>query len=353
MHNIYVLHDGKNTKVGISADVDKRLLTYDTHNARYSVYATLQAPKDVAKLVEKSVKKRYADRRSGRSLEWFSVPPAAVLACVRTELAKCHAPLPAQNRLHQHTPLTYRAEKAKYEAQKELPEKGDIQGAVDARYSASKVMLSEFARVFALGLARHELPEGTIIADDGTPCYQNSSAGLALNCHRYGVEDGIGLRTGGRYYNIVHTENGTPVAFCSAIAFEDWSYKFSGNMQKIRETLSCAGFQCCLHNSWAAFRDSYLVISQKRDQADRLKFWDRSFKKFTIENSARLSAEGIDAKVIADITRDGSFPLEIKTHRDLSEYFDWIGGADREFSKGAHALLSVWATEQARGDDLF
>ncbi len=184
--HIYILTDGVNTKIGITTDFDKRMSSYNTHNANVQVFKHYPCDIGEAKRIETIIKGACKDLIVGQGKEWFSLSPEAIDRYVSAMLEKplANPILPSMHGVR----LTSEAYELKDTINKLLNDK-NIEERKKAE--AKKDELAElFGTSFGLGFAEHKLPPAnTIVSKDYTAVdFQHCANPRASNAVRKAIE---------------------------------------------------------------------------------------------------------------------------------------------------------------------
>lgn len=328
---LYLLTDGTNTKVGITTDFEKRMSTYHTHNANIVVVKNYLCESiEEAKRVETAIKQVFKGYLAGKSKEWFTVGHDVVGRYINVFLEKPveQTVLPSMHGMN----LTDDA----------LDLKEKILDLIDApktghdqltRLNALQEQFSElFANRFGLGIPEHKLPVDKVLTKD-PPCVdiqycsdpqQSAEIRRAIrqNFVRFPHDDHVR-----RYFHLGRLSSGYYVAFCSAEASMPYLPAIGDTkvIDEMKDTAEAFGWHISLHHGWSWWYPDQtgLVLYQPKTRiTDKLRAWDRSFRKWVIERQALLELEKVDnrddlKKVIFDTANDSTFPLDVSSFDEL------------------------------------
>jgi hypothetical protein len=159
---IYILTDGINTKIGITVDFDRRMSSYNTHNANIQLVKTYPCDIEEARKVEAAIKAIFKGDLSSKSKEWFSVAPDTVDRFVSILLEKPfkNAVLPSGHGVR----LTSTADELQQTILRQIESK-DIQER-RKQYATKEVLAEHFASCFSLGVPEYKLPNESIVFKD-------------------------------------------------------------------------------------------------------------------------------------------------------------------------------------------
>lgn len=346
--HIYILTDGGNTKIGITTDFDKRMASYNTHNANIQLVKTYPCAIEEARKIESAIKHIFKNELSGKSREWFSVNPETVERYVSTLLEKpSEAPiLPSMHGVK----LTERAGSLKEEILT-LVEHRDVKQRKKA--NAKKEELAElFATRFRLGIPEHKLPDYVLVKDnacvDIQHCISPSEsqkvrASIKSNRISMPYDDHVW-----RFFHLVKLATGYFVAICTARVSMPYleAISKSENIQEMVGLAEELGWYCTIHNDWSwHYPDkSGLVLYQpKTPVSTKLRLWDNSFRKWLIEKQELLKLERFDIKddlekAIEDAAHDNTFPLDVNSYQELcNKYLEPFFGITN-YEENAHWL---------------
>lgn len=183
---IYVLTDGKNTKIGItSRTIEKRLLAYQTHNASAQLVRYFNfSDKETALRIESAVKAFFRPFRAGTGQEWFSTSAAEIVEFISKldhHLSQQIIDSPISISFH-HAPVSDAAYDALNSIRKLLQtmeelRKPNAKTGLELE-NLRNIVYSEFARTFKLGISRADLEnnQSAIIAKIEQPTADIKSA---------------------------------------------------------------------------------------------------------------------------------------------------------------------------------
>lgn len=362
--HIYILTDGINTKIGITTDFNKRMSTYNTHNANIQLIKSYPCDIEEAKRIETAIKYVFKGSLSGKSKEWFSVSPETVDRYVSTLLEKPlkTAFLPSMHGIS----LTEKAYNLKEEIVK-LVEHANIEQR--RKVDAKKEELAElFATCFGLGMPEHKLPpqEMVVVKDNAgvdtrhcTPAVQSQKVRQAVRSNRIAMphDDHVW-----RYFHLVKLGTGCFVAVCTARVSMPYLKAISKDeeIQAIVELANEFGWYCTIHNDWSWHypdKSALILYQPKTPVSNLLRLWDNSFRKWLIERQELLKLERFDnkedlVKVIEDTAHDNTFPLDVISYRELCDkYFRPFWGvahneeSDHWTRPAYEFLMSKWKAD--------
>jgi hypothetical protein len=93
--HIYIIQDGRNSKIGITSDLKKRIDSYKTHNPNFLLFRAFETNAANAKRIERAIIAAFKDKAVGEGKEWFAVAPETVERCVLAFMpadAEAHPP---------------------------------------------------------------------------------------------------------------------------------------------------------------------------------------------------------------------------------------------------------------------
>lgn len=322
---IYILSDGVNSKIGITSSLKKRMDAYATHNPTAKLFKTYSCLAAEAKQIEQTVKVLYKAQRSARSREWFEISPFALDTCVAS-LVKSHIKTEQKT-----SPLLHGAN---------IPDR--VFEALDAIKNAKtyedrlplvRKVAENFANTFNLGTPAHLLPENVVVEDCLTSdlkycdrlspvvreAIQTNHYELPFDDHKW------------RFYSLSTLSSGHIVAFCTTRV--SMPYLGSGSDTKGRaeiiQSAKSMGWEVTFHPhwSWHSPGNTDLIAYQAKSPIhEKLAAFDKSFRKWVIENKSRLENGDYEdreslLKHISDIVNDDSFPLDVTSFEDLYEEY--------------------------------
>ncbi len=331
--NIYILTDGKNTKIGITSAFDKRMSSYKTHNANAKLFKSYPCDIDEAKRIEIAIKHAFKESRASESKEWFSVSPETIDRYVST-LLESHLNLAGTFLPSMHgIRLTPKA----YELKEEITRLREHRDKTERnKVHVKKEELAElFAACFGLGLPQHKLAtESVVVKDDMVvdmrhckPPDQSRAVLKAVwsNHTHFPGDDHVW-----RYFHLVKLGSGHFVAICTArVSMPYLAAVKDENKRKIVDFANELGLYCTFHNdwSWHCPDETALILYQpKTPVADLIKLWDNSFRKWVIARQELLKLERFDdmeslEKVIEDTVHSNSFPLDVESYAGLCQKY--------------------------------
>ena len=354
---IYILVDGKNTKIGVTSALEKRMSTYATHNVNIQEYKKYLCAIDEAKRVEVAIKQIFKSQLTGRSTEWFAVSPEVVDRYVSTLLEKPIATnvLPSMHGVR----LTDEAAKLKEEITKAVTNKNSKSEAIRTK----KQELAElFSNRFSLGIPEHKLPEDIVVKDglcvDIRHCAHPDKSEIVRKAIRHYIQmphdDHVW-----RYFHLVRLDSGFYVAICTAQVSMPYLEAISkeGAKQEMVDTANELGWYCTFHNDWSWHhpnKTGLALYQPKTAIHTTIKLWENSFRKWIIERKKMLEYEPFPNKkeldyLLKDITQDTSFPLDINSYQDFySEYFCRFFGEYPHWQENAFTyLITKWKSAAA------
>ena len=333
--HLYLLTDGGNTKIGITTDFEKRISTYHTHNANIEVVKDYLCESiEEAKRVETAIKQIFKQDLAGKSKEWFTVIPAIVDRYINVLLEKpvVHTVLPSMHGVN----LTDNAQELKEKILSliQIPKKSHKQQ--DEQTTLNEQFSELFANKFHLGIPKHKLPIDKILIRDNS-CVDTQhcndpqqSAGVRQairnNFVRFPHNDHVSL-----YFHLGKLGSGYYVAFCSALVSMPYLPTIGDpkSIDEMRDAAEMCGWHVTIHHDWSWYypnQTGLILYQPKTAISDKLRLWDRSFRKWVIERKALLELEKFDGrdtlqKVIFDTVHDNTFPLDVQSFVDLYQRY--------------------------------
>lgn len=317
---IYILTDGTNTKIGKTISFDKRMASYNTHNANAQLVKKYPCSEEDATRIEALIKNIFKDKLAGKGKEWFSVPPSDIDRYVSTLLFK---PTTSDIKPSNHgVKLTQEAFRLKDE----------ILSALADRVSVAKKkeqLATLFANMFHLGIPEHKLPIEAIQIKDGINADLNH-CDLRSNLVRNSViNNHIQMPfdvDNYRFFHLYKLPTGYYIAFCSAMVSMPYIEMLSDeNQEKIFEAASTVGWQSTIHNDWSwqdPNKTGLILYQPKTPISEKVDSFEKSFRRWVIENQVILQQEKFVnkerlKKVIEHIAYDNTFPFEVKSFEEL------------------------------------
>lgn len=372
---IYILTDGTNTKIGKTISFDKRMSSYNTHNANVQLVKKYPCSEDEATRVETFIKNLFKEQLVGKGKEWFSVPSDEIDRYVSSLLFK---PATSDIKPANHgVKLTEEAFKLKEEILSGLSGSGrnenDIDRARDLRNAylsyidanndvSAKAVKKEyedvsnkiskayydsitskkeqlatlFATKFQLGIPEHKLPVDDIQIKDGmgvdlnhcdmesslvSKSVKNNRVEMPFDDHCY------------RFFHLYKLPTGYYVAFCSAVVSMPYIQELKeDNQEKIFEASREVGWHSTIHNDWSWHspdKTGLVLYQPKTSISQKVELFDKSFRRWVIENQVVLQQEKFGnkewlKKVIEDISYDNGFPLDVSSFEELCDKYLYV-----------------------------
>lgn len=397
--HIYIIQDGRNSKIGITTDLKKRIDSYKTHNPNFLLFRAFETDAANAKRIERAIITAFKDEAVGEGKEWFAVAPETVERCVL-------AFMPSDTEAHppsaHEIPLTGEAWRTLTELRAALdaagskvgndeahqlwklrtdwnerfggdPAKAGTVGAkkaraeideLDARVSvrsnairAGKNRLAElFSDAARLGLPSHRVPEGAVrtggLGVDWRHCDPASESVRKI------VREGLRLPLDDhteRHFHLSRLASGSWAAICTARVSQPWLQQLEHSeawdlMSSVADDL---GWICSTHDDWSWHdpgRTGLILWQPRTPVRTLLEQWDGSFRKWVVERRKALLMEAKGhkdfAKVIDDLCGDETFPLAVRDWDELVEtYFDryWEFEMPGRFKAAYQVLWMKWA----------
>lgn len=351
--NLYILTDGTQTKIGITADMNKRMQTYHTHNPRFHLYAKRQCDEDTAKNVEMAVRTFFRNRRSSVSREWFDVPAAHVAAITDSLFYKSVDV--CSDRLKHFIPLTERASNL-----------FDFEhGSNRWTYDEYRTFFGEMGESLGIGTRREDIPDNCIHISKFLPDIDHapretvwwSEAPLFSDPVRQVIKDNIfdfdgfdSVKRKYTFYALVPLSTGYSVAIPTAMSVNIWKAALRLSESERKEWLRVRGLESFRHDNWNHYcgdECAVFIIRRKTPIEITVSQFNNSLRKWVIENSKSLSHLA-DEKVIEDICFDSAFPLNVTSADALVDrYFaplNYVGYCeDRESVRKIYTpLFNAW-----------
>ena len=403
--HIYIITDGRNTKIGITTDLDKRVASYKTHNPNFRLFRTFEAdPKD-AKRIEKVIIGAFKDDAVGEGKEWFAVGPETVERYVSVLMFKSAEAevLPSMHDI----PLTSKACVLQEAICKDIEDVGCKGVADDARRlwglrqefgerfgpnsgktdspaahkikteidalsakleeldreaRSKKERLSElFADRIGLGMPSPKISEGTIrvggMSVNWEHCDPDSEIvrSAVRGSFRMPLDDHAE-----QFFHMSRLASGHWAALGTARVSMPYLPKLASReaWEKISAAAESMGWRCSIHDewSWHSPGETGLVLYQRKTPVRAyLDQWEGSFRKWAVERSKALimDAKGDKAfaKVLEDLAYDSTFPLTVRSWDELLEtYFDryWKFEMSDELKDAYRSLLEKWLSQSKR-----
>lgn len=394
--HIYILTDGKNTKIGKTISLDKRMASYNTHNANVQLVKNYPCSEEDATRIEALIKIIFKDKLVGKGKEWFSVPSSDIDRYVSTLLFK---PTTSDIKPSNHgVKLTLEAFRLKDEilsaladgrkydkdrqrasdlrnayyaysdendslraeaTKKEYEEISKELKAYDVSVANKKELLATlFANMFHLGIPEHKLPIDAIQIKDGINADLNHCdlrsdlvRNSVINNHIQMPFDDHNYR----FFHLYKLPTGYYIAFCSATVSMPYIEALSDESQeKVFEAASTVGWQSTIHNDWSWHypdRTGLILYQPKTSISEKIGAFEKSFRRWVIENQVILRQGKFNnkewlKKVIEDISHDNTFPFDVSSFEELcskylSVFFDITPNEDdgSVWQKSAYNLL--------------
>lgn len=397
--HIYIIQDGRNSKIGITSDLKKRIDSYKTHNPNFLLFRAFEINAPTAKRIESAIVVAFKDKAVGEGKEWFAVAPETMEKCVlafilpdegnilppsaheipltndaRQALADIHEALSASgskegnDEAHRLWKLrmdwneqfgSAPSEAGSAGARKAKAEIDALDAKVTARSDAVRNGKDRLAELFAdaarLGLPTHRVPDGTVrtggLGVDWQHCAPGSEA------VRQAVRGGFRLPLDDhteRYFNLSLLASRSWVALCTARVSQPWlpQLEDAEAWERMASAAEDLGWICSVHDewSWHAPGETGLILWQpKTPVRTLLERWDNSFRKWVVERRKTLLMEAKGdkdfRKVIDDLAGDETFPLAVRDWDDLVEtYFDryWKFEMPDRFKAVYRVLWEKW-----------
>lgn len=319
--HLYIIADGGSTKIGISSNLERRLPAYKTHNPNYGEpYKVYPCSETDARRVESAIKSIFKDKLTGSGKEWFAVTAEEINRYVCALLDK--ATLPALPPALHGVQLT---DEAATLIQK-------ISNAITARdrdlNSLHERFAEIFAKAFSLGLPLHKLPNDLLfretvfvdLAHSAGPESQLVTAAVTRTPSEPYSEHVWG------FYHLLKLASGHNIAVCTAKVSMPYLPKMHRDAE--RDVFSYAtelGLHATFHPEWSWHypnKTALILYQPKTPVAEKLRQWDKSFRKWVIERQGVLRFENYSnqlalANAIEDIRDDRSFPLDVQSYEEL------------------------------------
>ncbi len=397
--HIYIIQDGRNSKIGITSDLKKRINSYKTHNPNFQLFRAFETDAANAKRIERAIIAAFRDEAVGEGKEWFAVAPETVERCVlafmlsdaeahppsaheipltseaRRTLTEIRAALDAagskagNDEAHrlwkQRTDWNERfgddsAKAGSAVAKKAKAEIDELDARVSVRSDAIRASQNRLAVLFAdavrLGLPSHRVPEGAVrtggLGVDWLHCDPASDSVRKI------VREGLRLPLDDhteRYFHMSRLASGSWAAICTARVSQPWQQhlEHSEAWERMSSVADDLGWICSTHDDWSWHdpgRTGLILWQPRTPVRTLLEQWDGSFRKWVVERRKALLMEAKGhkdfAKVIDDLSGDGTFPLAVRDWDELLEtYFDryWEFEMPDRFKAAYQVLWMKWA----------
>lgn len=372
---IYILTDGTNTKIGKTISFDKRMSSYNTHNANVQLVKKYPCSEDEATRVETFIKNLFKNQLVGKGKEWFSVSSGEIDRYVSSLLFK---PTISDIKPANHgVKLTEEAFKLKEEIlsgfsgsarnEKDIDKARDLRSAYysyldanndtyakeakkqyeDVSNKISKAyydsitckkeqLATLFATKFQLGIPEHKLPVDEIQIKDGMgvdlkhcdmestlvfKSVKNTRVEMPFSDHCY------------RFFHLYKLPTGYYVAFCSAIVSMPYIEELKEeNKEEIFDAAKQVGWYSTIHNDWSWHspdKTGLVLYQPKTSISHKVELFEKSFRRWVIENQVVLQQEKFGdkewlKKVIEDIAYDNGFPLDVGSFEELSDKYLYV-----------------------------
>lgn len=344
---LYIIESGANCKIGVTANLDRRLTGFATHNPDFRVAHTLTLPDEqTARRVETAVRKQLSSSQVGEGREWFAVPTQTMLGAVLQAL--CPIP-PAASIGLQHVELTDRAHVLREQlAASPTPE-------------LRATFAQHFAEVFGVGVHRSVIdmlePRPRRIGPG-----VDHSAAIAGQCHvnadRRSV-DFPGQDHVQYFYDLLPLAGGSHVAYCTAVASMPYRDRGTGLLPELQRSIAYAagiGWTCTVHPEWTwRHPETRLVLYQRSQSRAQLRLqWEHSLQKWLNEHEKWVESDLMRigmlpyATWVSDIAMDQHLPLDVTTEQAFMERY-WepfvvrtFDKTDLEIRSAIKALITLW-----------
>lgn len=226
-------------------------------------------------------------------------------------------------------------------------------------YALRQACADEFAKTFSLG--RLEDKDDKNVARrwkagiDHGACLPNW--GAIVNFTRGGSVDFLDTAHRRRFYQAMSLANGKVVEYESAMV----SIPYVDDTGIPREHEAAAklagrlGWTCSVYSEWSWYtsgRTALVLFKRSTPHEAMLKAWEHSFKRWLVENRARLlkSAGATRRKVIEDILDNQHLPMDVADFEDCRERYlkEFAPHLLYEHDQGMvlKRLMEKWAHEQ-------
>ncbi len=328
--HIYILTDGVNTKIGITTSLEKRLASYSTHNPSFytfKVYETAEI--DEAKRIEAVVKLYFREKLTGSGKEWFAVTPEQVdrIVAVFLEPTSEEVITPAMHGLRPPSELGERLQKV-VDALKNRKGYNSNES-----YRAKEHVADLFSSSFKLGIPEHRIPEGVVKQETLAPDLNNSDNGderlrkaVRTNLFQIPYDDHTF-----NFFHLVKLASGSYVAMGTAKVSMPYLKAVEGKRAEIRAAANAFGWYAFDYDEWswhAPNETGLILFTQKTPVQSRKSHWQNSFRRWVIERSKLLTQASSSAaefdvmvKTVGDICDDSTFPLHVKSARQLYDEY--------------------------------
>lgn len=318
--HIYILTDGTNTKIGKTTSFDKRMASYNTHNANVQFVKKYPCSEEEATRIETLIKAIFKDKLVGKGREWFAVTSSEVDRYVSTLLFK---PATNNSKPSNHgVNLTQEAIQLKEEILSALTDGVSV---ADKKEN----LASLFANKFQLGIPEHKLPLDDIQIKDGMNVDLNHCDIRSDLVTKSVMSNQIQMPFDRHYYRFFHLyklPTSYYVAFCSAkVSMPYIEVLNDDNQEKIFETANAVGWQSTVHNDWSWYypnKTGLILYQPKTPISEKINLFEKSFRRWVIENQVILQQEKFGnkvwmKKVIEDISYDNTFPFDVNSFEEL------------------------------------
>lgn len=331
---VYLLTDGRNTKVGITSNIKRRLAEYNTHNPNFQlVKHYLCTDINQARRIEFAAKAFFKDALSGNGKEWFSVS-VEPFDRVLFALWECSVQdygdvvVPAMHGVGMPEKF--------YAAQSCLGSwlRTNSQRSFEEIQAKKNEISDIFSECFGLGIPEHRLPQLLVQKDafglDIYSCNKLSEITgkiIAHQEHRMPFDDHVVY-----FYRLAALSSGHHVAMATAKVSMPYSTVLKENSAAIQKAAHDLGLYAFQYNEWSWHfpgKTGLLLFLYKTPVQQRLQMWHHSFRRWVMERSMVLLHEcrenfpdDIGEHVIEDICWDNNFPLHVRSSDDL--YIDYM-----------------------------
>jgi len=396
--HIYIIQDGRNSKIGITTDLKKRIDSYKTHNPNFLLFRAFETEAATAKRIERAIIAAFKDAAVGEGKEWFAVAPETIERCVlafmptaadahppsaheiplageaRRTLSELRAALDVAGsevgnddahrlwKLRSEWNERFGGDPAKTRfagTTKAKAEIDELEARVSVRDDAIRSGKNRLAELFAdaarLGLPSHRVPEGAVrtggLGVDWAHCDPASDSVRKI------VREGLRLPLDDhteRYFHLSRLASGSWATMCTARVSQPWLPQFDDAeaWEQMASVAKDLGWNCSIHNDWSWHdpgRTGLILWQPKTPVCMLLEQWDGSFRKWVVERRKILLMEAKGqkdfAKVIDDLSGDETFPLAARDWDELVEtYFDryWKFEMPDRFKTAYRELWDKW-----------
>jgi len=353
---LYILTDGRNTKIGITNDLRKRLANYTTHNANFHVYKTYACEESESRRIEAAIKSIFKDKLSGQSKEWFNVEPERIdrYVAVLVQSTSEHGLSPA---MHSVT-LTDEARELQSEIWYKM-EQGERQHK-EAIAALKERFVDCFSKSFGLGISHRKLPDNIVIRDCLPPDFNhcNINSGIVRGAVTSNHIQLPGDDHQHFFFHLIRLSSGHYIALCTAKVSMPYLSRLDRERDDLIDAASNLGWYSTIHNTWSWHypeNTGLVLYHQKTPIIERLNLWNNSFRKWVIERSKVLEQQTcLDRekwdKTIDDIVGDCTFPMDIWSYQELydkyiSTFWGDCGSTEFWLAREYQCLFQQWLSE--------